>query len=175
MLSCRKLVATDAPAAVILVRLLVGAVFLGEGVLKFLLSRELGPGRFAHIGIPSPTFMANFVGVVEIVCGVLVILGLLTRPAALVLLINISVAILSTKVPILLSHGFWGFSLAKLPHYGFWGAFHEARTDLCMWLGSLFLIIVGAGTLSLDHRLQAKPDSAGAPAAPVSCRHGRRC
>ena len=75
---------------------------------------------------------------------------LLTRPAALVLFIDISVAIVSTKIPILLGHGFWSFSLAALPRYGFWSMAHEARTDFCMWLGSLFLLLLGAGPLSLD-------------------------
>lgn len=83
-------------------------------------------------------------------CGVLIILGLLTRLAALVMLVNISVAIVSTKLPILLGHPVGPFSLAKLPRYGFWSAVHEARTDLSMWLGSLFLVLVGAGALSLD-------------------------
>jgi putative oxidoreductase len=142
--------ATRAPSAVLLIRLLVGAVFLCEGVLKFLLPSELGPGRFARIGIPAPEVMGIFVGVVEILAGSAVILGLLTRPAALALLINISVAILSTKIPIVVGHGFWVFSLPKLQHYGFWSMAHEARTDFCMWLGCLFLIIVGAGRISFD-------------------------
>jgi uncharacterized membrane protein YphA (DoxX/SURF4 family) len=140
--------ATKVPAAVVLVRLLVGLVFLAEGLQKFLFPEALGVGRFTAIGIPAPEVMAPFVGVCEIVCGSLVVLGLLTRPAALVLLINISVAILSTKVPILLGHGYWMFATPKL--HGFWSMAHEARTDLCMWLSSLFLVIVGAGRLSLD-------------------------
>src|SRR5438552_1307457 len=135
----RRIFATDAPAAVVLVRLLVGVVFLSEGVQKFLFPDALGAGRFAKIGIPSPEVMAPFVGVVEIACGSLVLLGLGTRLAAVPLLIDISVAILSTKVPILLGHGFWGFQLPKLEHYGFWGMLHEARTDLCMWLGLVYL------------------------------------
>jgi uncharacterized membrane protein YphA (DoxX/SURF4 family) len=141
---------THAPAATVLVRLMVGAVFLSEGIQKFLFPAELGAGRFAKIGIPAPDVMGPFVGGVEIVCGGLVLLGLLTRPAALILLINISVALLSTKLPILLGHGFWTFSLPKLQRYGFWSMAHEARTDLCMWLGSLLLILVGAGAISLD-------------------------
>jgi len=85
------------------------------------------------------------VGGCEVVCGALLIIGLLTRLAAIVLLIDISVAILSTKIPVLLGHGFLGFSLPKLPHYGFWSMMHEARTDFSMWLGLLFLLLVGAG------------------------------
>src|SRR5438876_6783618 len=110
----RRILATDAPAAVILVRLIVGGVLLSEGIQKFLFPEALGVGRFTKIGIPSPEIMAPFVGVVEIVCGTLLVLGLLTRLAAIPLLVNITVAILSTKVPILLGKPFWLFTLPKL-------------------------------------------------------------
>jgi uncharacterized membrane protein YphA (DoxX/SURF4 family) len=102
-----------------------------------LFPEALGVGRFIKIGIPAPHFFAPFVGVVEIVCGSLLILGLLTRLAAIPLLIDISVAIVTTKIPILAKSGLWA-------------AMHEARTDYCMWLGALFLLIVGAGPWSLD-------------------------
>src|SRR6266540_1672663 len=130
----RELLITDAPAATVLVRIMVGSVFLSEGIQKFLYPEVMGP----------------FVGGCEVVCGVLLIIGLLTRLAAIVLLIDISVAIVSTKIPVLLGHGFWGFSLMKLPRYGFWSMMHEARTDFSMWLGLLFLLIVGAGRWSFD-------------------------
>jgi len=130
-------VSSEAPAATVLVRLLVGWVFLSEGIQKFLFPEALGVGRFVKIGIPAPHFFAPFVGVVEIVCGSLLILGLLTRLAAIPLLIDISVAIVTTKIPILAKSGLWA-------------AMHEARTDYCMWLGALFLLIVGAGPWSLD-------------------------
>lgn len=148
-----RLRATNAPAAVVLIRLMVGVVFASEGIQKFLLPDQLGIGRFTRIGIPFPEMMAPFVGVVEIVCGVLILLGLATRLAAIPLLINISVAILSTKVPILLGHGFWGFQLPKLESYGWWSMLHEARTDLSMWLALVYLLIVGAGSWSVDARL----------------------
>ena len=151
----QKIIITNAPASVILIRLMVGAVFLTEGIQKFLFPAEVGAARFAKIGIPNPEVMAPFVGVVEIVCGTLLLLGLLTRLAAIPLIINMLVAILSTKIPILLRHGFWGFSLRSLPYGGFWGMAHEARTDFSMLLGSIFLLIVGAGALSLDARLGA--------------------
>jgi putative oxidoreductase len=141
---------SNAPAATILVRLFVGGVFLTEGVLKFLLPDALGTGRFTQIGIPFPQIMGPFVGLVEIICGSLVILGFLTRLAAIPLLIDISVAILSTKIPILLGQAYWIFSLPKLSHYGFWSMLHEARTDFSMWLGLVFLLIVGAGSISFD-------------------------
>jgi len=155
-LSIRRMLSSHGPAASILIRVLVGAVFLSEGIQKFVFAAELGAGRFARIGIPAPDVMGTFVGVVEILAGSLVLLGLVTRLAALVLLVNISVAILSTKIPILLGHGFWVFTLPKLQRYGFWSMAHEARTDFCMWIGCLFLVIVGAGTLSVDRWLETR-------------------
>src|SRR5947209_4272640 len=128
----RRILATDAPAAVILVRLIVGGVFLSEGIQKFLFPEALGVGRFAKIGIPAPEVMAPFVGVCEIVCGVLFLFGLLTRFAAVTMIIDMLVAISTTKVSILLKSGFWSMA-------------HEARTDYAMLLGSIFLLIVGAG------------------------------
>jgi putative oxidoreductase len=132
-----KLMVTRAPAATLLIRLLAGAVFFIEGAKKFLFAAQWGAGRFARIGIPFPEFTGPFVGVVEIVCGALLLLGLLTRPAALVLLINISVAIATTKVPILLKSGFFAMEDA-------------ARTDYSMFMSLLFLLSVGAGCWSLD-------------------------
>jgi len=92
-----------------LVRLLAGGVFLSEGIQKFLYPAELSAGRFAKIGVPAPQIMGPLVGVCEVPCGTLLIIGLLTRLVAIVHLIDISVAIISTKIPVLLGHGFWGF------------------------------------------------------------------
>ncbi|HSE32272.1 MAG TPA: DoxX family protein [Pyrinomonadaceae bacterium] len=146
----RRLVQTNAPGAVVLIRLVVGGIFLSEGIQKFLYPAENAAGRFAKIGIPWPEMTAPFVAVVEIGCGALIIVGLLTRVAALLLIIDMLVAIIATKIPILLGHGFWGFSSRAVPYYGFWGMAHEARTDFAMLLCSLFLLIVGAGTWSID-------------------------
>jgi putative oxidoreductase len=89
----RSFFSTNAPAATVLVRILVGSVFLSEGIQKFLFPSELAAGRFAKIGIPAPEVTGPFVGGCEIIFGALVLLGLFTRLAALVLLIDISVAI----------------------------------------------------------------------------------
>lgn len=156
----QRIITTTAPASVILIRLSVGTVFLMEGIQKFLFPGEVGAGRFARIGIPAPDVMGPFVGVVEILCGSLLLLGLVTRLAAIPLIINMLVAIISTKIPILLGHGFWGFSLRQLPYYGFWGMAHEARTDFAMLLGSIFLLIVGGGAWSIDRRLGSKASRA---------------
>jgi putative oxidoreductase len=145
------LLATDAPGWSILVRLLVGlVVFFPEGIQKLIFPDILGAGRFSHIGIPFPELMGPFVGVVETICGALIIVGLLTRLAAIPLIVIMIVAIVSTKIPILLGHDFWIFHLPKLPRYGFWSMTHEARADFCMLLGALYLLIEGGGAWSLD-------------------------
>ncbi|MEN6492928.1 MAG: DoxX family protein [Thermoguttaceae bacterium] len=146
----RRILATDAPRSVVLIRLVVGGVFLSEGIQKFLFPAALGAGRFAKIGIPYPETLAPMVGGFEIACGALLILGLLTRLAAIPMIVSMCVAILSTKIPILLGHGLWMFSLPKANSYGFWSMTHEARTDFAMLLGSIFLLIVGAGRFSFD-------------------------
>ena len=150
----KTFLATQAPGWSILVRLLVGlVVFFPEGIQKLAFPQILGAGRFANIGIPYPEIMGPFVGVVETICGALIILGLLTRLAAIPLIIIMIVAIVSTKIPIVLGHDFWIFHLPKLQRYGFWSMLHEARADFCMLLGSLYLLIEGAGAWSLDARL----------------------
>ena len=136
----QRVFTSTAPKATVLIRVLVGWVFLSEGIQKFLFPESLGVGRFAKIGILDPSFSAPFVGVVEILFGTLIIVGFLTRLSAVPLLIDISVAIATTKIPMLLDKGFWA-------------AAHEARTDLSMLLGLLFLLIEGAGPLSMDYRL----------------------
>ncbi|HEX6495080.1 MAG TPA: DoxX family protein [Acidobacteriaceae bacterium] len=125
--------------AALLLRLLVGWVFLTEGIQKFLFPSALGVGRFTKIGIPYPHITAPFVGVVEIACGMLLMVGLVTRFAAIPLLIDISVAIATTKIPMLLQQGFWP-------------AMHEGRTDFCMALGLIAILCLGPGRLSCDTR-----------------------
>lgn len=139
----------------ILVRLLVGLiVFLPEGIQKLAYPELLGAGRFAKIGIPFPNILGPFVGVVETVCGALIILGLLTRLAAIPLIIIMIVALISTKLPILLGHDVGMFHLAaNMKRTGFWSAAHESRADLTMLLGCIYLLIVGAGKWSLDDRI----------------------
>ena len=157
---------TRAPGWSILVRLLVGlVVFFPEGIQKLAFPDFLGAGRFAHIGIPYPDLMGPFVGTIETICGALIILGLLTRVAAIPLIVIMIVAIISTKVPILLGHDFWIFHLAKLSRHGFWSMIHEARADFDMLLGAIYLLIEGAGRWSVDAILtrHASVSRAGAP------------
>ena len=135
-----RVLGTNAPDWTILIRVMVGAVFLSEGLQKFLFAAERGAGRFARIGLPLPDVLGPFVGSFEIACGALVLLGLATRLAAIPLITIMLVAIASTKLPILGDRGFWVMA-------------HEARTDWSMLLGSAYLLIVGAGAWSLDRRL----------------------
>lgn len=152
----QKLMAPSPPAAIVLVRLAIAFVFITEGIQKFMDPDVFGVGRFMKIGIPSPEVMAPFVGVVEIVGGALVLIGLWTRLGAFALLIDMIVAIVATKVPILLGYGFWGFA-EPTAHTGFWAMAHEARTDVAMLLGCLFLLVVGAGSSSIDNRISRRP------------------
>lgn len=147
-----RFIASNAPAATILVRLLVGVVFVSEGFQKFVFPAEVGAGRFASIGIGQPDIVAPIIGVVEIVCGTLVVLGLATRLAVVPLIATMLVAITTTKIPILLGQEFLGFALRKASYYGVWGFLHESRTDLSMLICSIFLLICGAGPISLDSR-----------------------
>jgi len=153
----KGLMRTDSSKATILIRLMVGAVFLSEGIQKFLYPVARGVGRFDKMGFPSPEFFANFVGVFEVLGGFLILLGLLTRGGALLTFIIMSVAIVVTKIPIGLGHSFGPFVLRDLHTYGFWAMAHEMRTDFAMWLGSLFLLIRGGGSLSVDALLTHHP------------------
>ncbi|MEX0779512.1 MAG: DoxX family protein [Balneolales bacterium] len=145
---------TDGAPTTILIRLMVGSVFLTEGIQKFLYSAQRGVGRFESMGFPAPEFLGNLVGVFEIMAGVLILIGLYTRVGALTTFIIMSVAIIVTKIPIAFGESFGPFVLRDLSSYGFWSMAHEMRTDWAMWLGSLFLIIKGGERWSLDIRFK---------------------
>ncbi|MBJ7879934.1 DoxX family protein [Gelidibacter salicanalis] len=136
----QKIITSDNSKTTIIIRLLVGAVFLSEGIQKFLFPALRGAGRFEKIGLPSPEFLGAFVGTVEIVCGTFILLGLLTRLASIPTLIIMLVAIATTKLEILDADGFWAMM-------------HAGRTDWAMFLGSLFLLVEGAGNWSIDKLL----------------------
>jgi putative oxidoreductase len=136
-----KIIQTDNAKTTIIIRLMVGAVFLSEGIQKFLYPDALGAGRFAKIGLPNPDFLGPFVGSFEIVCGALVLIGLLTRLAAIPLLTIMIVSIATTKAEFLSNNGFWPM-------------LHDSRTDWSMFLGSIFLIIKGGGKWSVDKQME---------------------
>ena len=137
----------SAPPATIVVRLAVGGVFFASGLIKFLYANQ-GAGRFAKLGIPAPELTASFVGAVEIVAGLLLVVGLATRLAAIPLFINMLVAIGTSKLPMLFGAG--PEPVAAAPKVGLWAFVYQARLDSTMLLGCLFLFAVGAGAWSLD-------------------------
>jgi len=136
----QKIINSDNSKTTILIRLMVGSIFLSEGIQKFLFPVIRGAGRFEKIGLPLPEFLGSFVGAVEIVCGTLILLGLFTRLASIPTLIIMLVAIATTKSEVLVNDGIWVMM-------------HGSRTDLSMLLGSIFLIIKGGGDCSIDKKL----------------------
>ena len=124
----------------VLPRLIVGLVFLSEGIQKFLFPELVGAGRFEKIGFTNPEFLASFVASFEIICGTLMLIGFSVRIAAIPLFIIMMTAIATTKIPILVEKGFWFMA-------------HEARTDFAMTLLIVFLFIYGAGKISFDYMI----------------------
>lgn len=124
----------------ILIRLAVGLIFLTEGVQKYLFPGLLGTGRFLNIGFSHPAFWAYFTGTFEMVCGLLIVIGLLTRMASIPLLIVMITAFVTTKWPLLVNKGVWPWA-------------HEYRTDFAMTLLLIYLLIYGAGKLSIDSKI----------------------
>lgn len=136
----KKLVNTVNDNRSLIPRIIVGLVFLSEGIQKFLYPEIVGVGRFEKIGFENPEFWAYLVAGFEVVGGLLILVGLLTRLAAIPLLTIMATALISTKIPILLNEGFWFMA-------------HAARTDFAMTMLLVFLLIYGAGKWSVDHYL----------------------
>lgn len=141
--SFSKITRSDNAATTILIRLMVGAVFLSEGIQKFLFPAVRGAGRFEKIGLPYPELTGTVVGAFEIICGALILIGLLTRLAAIPTLVIMLVAFATTKAEVLHDEGFWAMM-------------HGSRTDWAMFLGSIFLIIKGSGAWAFDQTIARK-------------------
>jgi putative oxidoreductase len=156
----------DGPAAILLIRLMTGGVFFWEGVLKFVYVNQ-GIGRFTKLGIPFPEFSANFIGGLEIVGGLCLMLGLFTRVFGGLFICEMIVAILTTKVSLYL-----GTSPLPLPpappQVGFWAVLHEIRSDYAQLMTCWFFCLVGPGVRSLDALARKKeevPSRAGSRVA----------
>ena len=145
----QRIMASNAPASVVLMRLLWVEYFFPKLSRNFFFQMIWVWVASQKSAFRRQNFTGPFVSGVEIVCGALILVGRLTRLAAIPLIIDMLVAITTTKVPIMLARGFWRFSVSKLPSYGFWAMAREARVDFAMLLGSLFLLIVGAGAWSI--------------------------
>jgi uncharacterized membrane protein YphA (DoxX/SURF4 family) len=143
-----------APRSTLIMRLMVGGVFLSEGILKFVYPNQ-GVGRFTKLGLPLPHITATFIGSLEIVGGLLLIAGLLTRVIAIPFILEMVVAILTTKISLYL-----GTSPLPAPPspptVGFWAVMHETRSDYAQILTSIFLLVVGPGSWSFDALLRRR-------------------
>src|SRR5215510_8708698 len=152
---------TDGPASVLFLRLMAGGVFLWEGILKFVYVNQ-GVGRFTKLGMPFPHFTADFVGYLEIFGGLLLLSGLITRLIAIPFIIEMIVAILSTKISLYL-----GTSSLPLPpslsQFGMWVVLHEVRSEYAQLLTTAFLLVNGPGKWSLDTLLQRKRSTRRVP------------
>jgi putative oxidoreductase len=150
-----------APTATVLLRLMAGSVFFWEGVMKYVFPNQ-GVGRFIKLGIPAPEFTANFVAILEIAGGVLIMSGLLTRLIAIPFIIEMIVAMVSTKVPM-----FLGTSPLPLPpvppQIGFWAVLHEVRSEYAQLAVVIFLLITGPGRWSLDALLSSGKKESSQP------------
>jgi putative oxidoreductase len=145
---------TQAPTSAFWLRLMAGSVFFWEGIIKFVFVNQ-GLGRFTKLGIPFPEFSAPAIATLEIVGGLMLMLGLFTRPLALLFIAEMVVAILSTKISM-----FLGVSPLPLPpvapQTGFWAVLHEVRSEYAQLICCLFLLLEGPGPWSLDAKAEAE-------------------
>jgi len=132
-----RIVKTENDSRSVFPRLIVGLIFLSEGIQKFLFPELVGTVRFETIGFSNAAFWAYVTATLEVVCGLHILLGLFTRLAAIPLLIIMITAFLTTKLPVLINKGFWAMA-------------HEYRTDFAMTLLLLYLLVYGAGRWSVD-------------------------
>lgn len=136
-----KLFSTCGHRPVILVRLMIGVVFLISGLQKFIFP-EMGPGRFAGMGYAYPAFTAYLVAFFEAAGGLLILIGLAVRLASVPIAVIMAVAIITTKIP-------------RIPE-GIWVFLQSVRLDYAMLMGAVFLIWSGADKLSVDARIEKK-------------------
>lgn len=145
------------PEATIALRMMAGAVFLWEGILKFVYANQ-GVGRFTKLGFAFPELTATFVGWLEIVGGICLLVGLATRPVAILFIGEMVVAILSTKISL-----FLGTSPLPLPPappvVGMWAVLHEIRSEYAQLMSCVFFLLAGPGPWSFDAWLAARPAS----------------
>lgn len=135
-----NLINTGDDRKTIFIRLIVGLIFISEGIQKYLFLEVLGPAFFQGVGFQHAFFWAYFTGAFEISCGILILFGLLTRLASIPLLIIMITAFITTKLPLLATKGFWTFT-------------HEYRIDFALTVLLILLFVYGGGKWSFDSRV----------------------
>lgn len=141
---------TDSDNKIIVLRLLVGLVFISEGIQKFLFLEILGPGLFKELGFSNAFFWAYFTGSFEILCGSLVIAGFVTRIACLPLLVIMATAFFTTKLPTLATRGLWSF-------------LHLNSLDFVIDVLLILILLAGAGKWSIDHKYSCSLNKHASP------------
>lgn len=157
---------TETSASTTLIRCVSGIIAAIGGVQTFLFPQMRSDSRFAEIGFPAPRTIATCAGIVWIEVGVLIVLGVVIRNAVLALVIAFIVTITSTKIPVLFTYGYWLFTPEGSSYNALWGFLSAWRTDFAMLLGSVYVLIVGAGAWSLDASLQNQLMHSSAGGAP---------
>jgi putative oxidoreductase len=135
-----KILGTGNDSRIIFARIITGLIFISEGIQKYVIVTMLGPAYFKEIGFGNPLFWSYFTGTFEILCGTMILLGLLTRLASIPLFIIMLTAFFKTKLPLMLSDGFLTFA-------------HEYRIDFALTLLLIMLFIHGAGKWSVDLKI----------------------
>ena len=154
---------TEGPRSILFLRVMAGGVFFWEGILKFVYTNQ-GIGRFTKLGMPFPHFTADFVALLEIGGGLLLLAGSLTRWISVPFIVEMIVAMLSTKISLYL-----GTSPLPLPpappRIGFWAVLHEVRSEYAQALVVAFLLINGPGRWSLDALFRRASEEGGSQTA----------
>ena len=120
-------------------RVAVATIFIRHGAQKLFVFGFAGvTGAFTHMGVPLPGFTGPFIGLLEFFGGIALLLGLLTRPIALLFVFDMLFAIFLVK----LTGGFSGYELEFL---------------LCT--SSLALFLTGGGSVSVDALLGRRASS----------------
>jgi uncharacterized membrane protein YphA (DoxX/SURF4 family) len=155
---------TTGPKSILAIRLMVGSVFFWEGILKFVYTNQ-GVGRFTKLGLPMPGVLGPAIACLEIGGGLLLMSGLATRWISVPFIVEMIVAMLSTKIGVYLGTS----PLPKPPAppmIGPWAVLHEIRSDWAQIACCVFLLLAGPGPWSLDallaRRRSARPDRAHA-------------
>jgi putative oxidoreductase len=141
-----KILSTGNDNKIIFLRIIVGSIFIIEGILKYLYLEVYGPTFFNEIGFRNAFFWAYFTGAFEISCGLLVLAGFFIRIASIPLLIIMITAFIRTKLPLLFDRGFWTFA-------------HEYRIDFSLTILLILLVYYGGGRWSFDFKISNSGNS----------------